>query len=268
MAPSPRAGEYGGVASSEEDPSAMRAAGQRISAEVAKLKQSILAGTVELSTLGMIGSAAMLIVSGLAIVSNLMSLSPVSALLMVYCFAGSLALMSLEFAASPPSWLPASIAKRVRTWNAMLHFECHILTVMTGRALVYLFFGSIMLADAGSALGAGVGAFLAFVGLAMLYVSRSAVSKLKELLPQAAEPELRQAFARHDTAGTGLLGKDEFAALCAALGTTLAPRELECAIALLDADGSGSIDVDEFVAWYRGANWQRNLYVRDGAAAV
>lgn len=150
---------------------------RRVSAQAAALKQSILEGSVELSTLGMIGSAAMLIVSSLAIVSNLMTLSPVSALLMVYCVCGALALLSLEFAANPPTFLPASMSKRVKVWKKQLHFECHILTVMTGRALVYLFFGSIMLADAGSVVGAAVGAFLAFVGLAMLYVSRCAAAR-------------------------------------------------------------------------------------------
>ena len=90
---------------------------------------------------------------------------------------------------------------------------------------------------------------------------RSAVSKLRELLPAAAEPQLRQAFARHAT-DAGTLGPTEFASLCSELGTALAPRELECAVALLDSDGTGDIDVDEFVAWYGGTNWQRHLYQR------
>ena len=111
----------------------------------------------------------------------------------------------------------------------MLHFECHILTVATGRALCYLFFGSLLLADAGSALGTCVGGYLAFVGLAMLYVSRSAVAKLRALMPRAAEASLRDAFARHDSDSDGKLSKAEFAELCEGLGEDLTPRERECA---------------------------------------
>ena len=69
---------------------------------------------------------------------------------MVYCVAGGVALLVLEFSASPPSFLPGFVLHRLRKLRQMLHFECHILTVATGRALCYLFFGSLLLADAGS----------------------------------------------------------------------------------------------------------------------
>ena len=122
---------------------------------------------------------------------------------MVYCVAGGIALLVLEFSASPPSFLPGFILHRLRKLRQMLHFECHILTVATGRALCYLFFGSLLLADAGSALGTCVGGYLAFVGLAMLYVSRSAVAKLRALMPRAARPRCADAFARHDSDSDG-----------------------------------------------------------------
>ena len=87
------------------------------------------------------------------------------------------------------------------------------------RALLPVF-GSLLLADAGSALGTCVGGYLAFVGLAMLYVSRSAVAKLRALMPRAAEASLRDAFARHDSDSDGKLSKSEFAGSARASAAT------------------------------------------------
>ena len=254
-------GEYGGVSTSEETAqSTFSSTRARLQAHAAKLKKSILEGTVELATLGTIGAVLMVFVSATAILGNLTKLAPASALLMVYCVAGGVALLVLEFSASPPSFLPGFILHRLRKLRQMLHFECHILTVATGRALCYLFFGSLLLADAGSALGTCVGGYLAFVGLAMLYVSRSAVAKLRALMPRAAEASLRDAFARHDSDSDGKLSKAEFGELCEGLGGDLTPRERECALSLLDVDGSGTIELDEFLAWYTGRNWQMALH--------
>ena len=253
-------GEYGGVSTSDETlQSTFSSTRARLQAHAAKLKKSILEGTVELATLGTIGAVLMVFVSATAILGNITRIKPASALLMVYCVAGGIALLVLEFSASPPSFLGGFVLHRLRKLRQMLHFECHILTVATGRALCYLFFGSLLLADAGSALGTCVGGYLAFVGLAMLYVSRSAVAKLRALMPRAAEASLRDAFARHDSDSDGKLSKSEFAELCEGLGGDLTPRERECALSLLDVDGSGTIELDEFLAWYTGRNWQMAL---------
>lgn len=255
------AGEYGGVANSEETTqSTLALTRARLQEHAKKLKKSILEGTVALATLGTIGAVLMVFVSASAILGNVTRLAPASALLMVYCVGGGVALLVLEFSAAPPAFLPGFALHRLRSFRQVLHFECHILTVATGRALCYLFFGSMLLADAGSALGTCIGAYLAFVGLAMLYVSRSAVAKLRALMPRAAEASLRDTFSRHDADDDGRLSAAEFAELCEGLGGDLTPRERECAAALLDVDGSGTIELDEFLAWYTGRNWQHALH--------
>ena len=65
-------------------------------------------------------------------------------------------------------------------------------------------------------------------------------------------------YKRQDS--DGKLSKSEFAELCEGLGGDLTPRERECALSLLDVDGSGTIELDEFLAWYTGRNWQMALH--------
>ena len=52
----------------------------------------------------------------------------------------------------------------------------------------------------------------------------------------------------------------EFEGCASDCGAQLTPRELESALLILDTDGSGLIDRDEFLAWWKGDNWQRNMY--------
>ena len=260
MAPAPAAGAYGGIATSERVSGLARGVTAQVSAQAQELKRSVINGSVELSTLGSIGAVLTVVVSVTNFLGNFVKLSPARALLMVYCFAGALALLVLEGIHTPPPFVPESVVVRLRCWKHRLRSEAHILTTLTGRALLYVFVGSLLLADSGSWLGALAGFYMLFVGSAMLYVSRSAVVKLRDLLPGASERELLAKFEAHDADHDGKLASAELAALCADCGAQLTPRELESALLILDTDGSGLIDRDEFLAWWKGDNWQRNMY--------
>lgn len=179
---------------------------------------------------------------------------------MVYCFGGAFVLLALEGIHNPPFFVPERALVALRVWKLRLRTEAHILTTLTGRACMYVLFGSILLADSGSWLGAGVGFYLMFVGFTMLYVSRSAIAKLKDVMPGACEADLIAKFDAHDQDRDGRIGSADLGALCRDLGTELTPREAESALLLLDTDGSGTIEQQEFLAWWAGTNWQRNLY--------
>lgn len=57
-------------------------------------------------------------------------------------------------------------------------------------------------------------------------------------------------FDRFDSNGDGQLNAKELALLCADLGHDLTDKQLRLAVKSLDADGSGSIDFDEFMKWF------------------
>ena len=251
-------GEYGGV--STVDTSAVAASiGAQVSQQAQELKRSVVNGSVELSTLGSIGAVLSVVVSCLNVLGNIVKLSPTRAVLMVYCFGGGLALLALEGMHNAPPFAPPSALAFLRRWKLKLRTEAHVLTTLTGRSLGYVFVGSLLLADGGSWLGALVGFYCVFVGGAMLYVARSAVAKLRDLLPGASEEELLAQFDAHDADRDGKLAGSELGALCAACGAALAPREVESALRILDTDGSGLVDREEFVAWFKGDNWQRHV---------
>ena len=251
-------GEYGGV--STVDTSAVAASiGAQVSQQAQELKRSVVNGSVELSTLGSIGAVLSVVVSCLNVLGNIVKLSPTRAVLMVYCFCGGLALLALEGMHNAPPFAPPSALAFLRRWKLKLRTEAHVLTTLTGRSLGYVFVGSLLLADGGSWLGALVGFYCAFVGGAMLYVARSAVAKLRDLLPGASEEELLAQFDAPDADRDGRLAGSALGALCAACGAALAPREVESALRILDTDGSGLVDREEFVAWFKGDNWQRHV---------
>eukprot|EP01087_Luapelamoeba_hula_P009542 TRINITY_DN2469_c0_g1_i1.p1 TRINITY_DN2469_c0_g1~~TRINITY_DN2469_c0_g1_i1.p1 ORF type:complete len:209 (+),score=43.80 TRINITY_DN2469_c0_g1_i1:44-670(+) len=60
----------------------------------------------------------------------------------------------------------------------------------------------------------------------------------------------RRVFDKYDADGSGAIDKKEFVDMCYDLGYYLSRTELEIAIKLVDRDGSGTIDFDEFYKWW------------------
>lgn len=64
--------------------------------------------------------------------------------------------------------------------------------------------------------------------------------------------KLRRLFTATDTDGGGTLSQTELGSLCADMGVELSALELQEAMFVMDADGSGEVDFDEFAAWFTG----------------
>ncbi len=64
------------------------------------------------------------------------------------------------------------------------------------------------------------------------------------------EEELQKLFGQIDEDGSGLLDRDEVAALSEQLGAPLTKVKLDAAMADMDEDGSGEVDFDEFKIWW------------------
>jgi Ca2+-binding EF-hand superfamily protein/CBS-domain-containing membrane protein len=65
------------------------------------------------------------------------------------------------------------------------------------------------------------------------------------------EGELRYAFAVLDEDGGGTISSEELKSSCEKLGEKLSPDQVAAMLALVDSDGSGDIDYDEFVSMAR-----------------
>ena len=66
---------------------------------------------------------------------------------------------------------------------------------------------------------------------------------------RAGAAGLAQLFAHIDVDGSGTLEREEIAAMSKELGNDLTERELDLAMAAMDEDGSGGVDLEEFTAW-------------------
>ncbi|TYZ68318.1 hypothetical protein PybrP1_010242, partial [[Pythium] brassicae (nom. inval.)] len=73
----------------------------------------------------------------------------------------------------------------------------------------------------------------------------------------------RAAFARYDEDASGAIDARELRRLVEDLGGALTDRDLSAALRVLDSDGSGTIELDEFVRW-----WTRKATDLDSDGAV
>ena len=69
--------------------------------------------------------------------------------------------------------------------------------------------------------------------------------------PAEAEARARSLFAELDEDGGGTLDAAEISAMAERLGAPLKKKELKEAMGVMDEDGSGEVDIDEFLMWWQ-----------------
>ena len=62
--------------------------------------------------------------------------------------------------------------------------------------------------------------------------------------------EIREIFSHFDKNGDGVIERNEFATLLAALDASVEPEEIQAGLDALDDNRNGLIDFDEFVDWW------------------
>jgi Ca2+-binding EF-hand superfamily protein len=64
------------------------------------------------------------------------------------------------------------------------------------------------------------------------------------------QEELREIFSHFDKNNDGVIESSEFAQLLEALGAEMSESEVATGLRALDEDGSGTIEFEEFAAWW------------------
>ncbi|XP_034840578.1 troponin C, isoallergen Bla g 6.0101-like isoform X2 [Maniola hyperantus] len=88
--------------------------------------------------------------------------------------------------------------------------------------------------------GTGTLEFTQFCSLAARFLT-------EEIDAEAMLAELREAFRLYDREGNGYITTDVLKEIFKELDNTLSAEELEAMITEIDADGSGTVDFDEFL---------------------
>jgi len=63
-------------------------------------------------------------------------------------------------------------------------------------------------------------------------------------------PLSQRIFNKYDKNQVGSIGTNELHALCLEMGVQLSPEQLEMALKVMDTDGNGTIELDEFEKWW------------------
>jgi len=75
---------------------------------------------------------------------------------------------------------------------------------------------------------------------------------------EARVPLSKIVFDKYDKDKTGSISVKEFGHMCMELGTELSPEQLETAVRVMDKDGNGTIEYNEFAPW-----WQKEERMRE-----
>eukprot|EP01052_Picozoa_sp_SAG31_P016736 SAG31_NODE_1120_length_9805_cov_8.220173_6_plen_1010_part_00 len=81
------------------------------------------------------------------------------------------------------------------------------------------------------------------------------LQEIKKLVGIPSVPEsklqiMRDVFLKHDADGYGVVGNEDFRFAATELGLNLTPNGMKKALAVLDADGSGTVEFQQFLGWY------------------
>ena len=140
-------------------------------------------------------------------------------------------------------------------WKRIIRTQAKFLTLLNGRGAFYVFLGTLLMAQWPTAGPFLLGIYMAAVGTVMFvygYHAKAKLDSVRSLL--SSEDVVTSAFEKADAEGDGSLTAAELGELCASLGSTLEPQEIEAALLALDKDGNGGISFEEFVRWWKGSS--------------
>jgi len=80
--------------------------------------------------------------------------------------------------------------------------------------------------------------------------SRVSPTVMAEMVRPHNGPLSQRIFNKYDKDQDGSIGTSDLHALCLEMGTELSPEQLEMALKVMDTDGNGTIELDEFEKWW------------------
>ena len=144
----------------------------------------------------------------------------------------------------------------------VVHVENYfqLMSYVSGRGYYLIFLGVLAcsLITKGAwqnSLDLAVGALCIAVGTITVVQGTLSANKSNNLRASLdSEANVRAKFSESDVNGDGSLDGEELGGLCQRLGSHMDVQQLECALRSLDENHDGTVDVEEFVKWWRAGD--------------
>eukprot|EP00466_Bigelowiella_natans_P018177 jgi/Bigna1/89222/estExt_fgenesh1_pg.C_450141 len=218
----------------------------RIKAEGSKVAEMITKGPMSLTAMCLLGGL-LTTLSGFFGMLNI--LSPLDILPSVYNFVFGLLMIFLEV--HHKIGYLGFLYRKIEYWM-------RILTTLTGRSLFYFYVGSLFLSR-WTFFGILLGMYMCTCGVFSLAVGHATAKKLEESQTELTDMEsgekvefIKKKFNEYDHDGSGVIDAVEMPSLLKGLGIELNEPEIESALLILDTNGTGKIEYDEFKSWLMG----------------
>lgn len=190
--------------------------------------------------LGMFGGLAMVGVGGLTFMGDFFLFNYFGAILDVYIILFGILTVCLEY---KEAILP-------KTWIEQIKIEARFVYKPYGRAVLYIFFGVLLISQS-KFLYTCIGLYLLAIGGLVMYYAGQAAAALEKFKDQKLSSwTLKGLYEKADRNKNGLSPKELAEVVCKYPGCTLGVNEMESAIALLDKNGDGKVSYEEFSKWY------------------
>ena len=208
------------------------------------VKAFVLNGHWSTQVLGFLAGVGMAVAGLYSALDDFLNLDLLQAVFDVFVLGFGALMAALEY---KDGILPANLVKELKE-------EFLFIYKPYGRAILYIFFGTLLFSELWSQesfVYGLVGLYTLVVGFMVFYFAQQAEASLKKLkAARLDKTKVKTLFNKADKKGTGFLNTESFAVLCKALGAELNHNELESALLELDGNHDGKISWDEFWKWY------------------
>jgi hypothetical protein len=206
-----------------------------------EFQQNLNEGSWSLRMLALLGALAMIVVSILGVVNDILGLNTVSAIFGIYSLLFGVLIIVLEYGKQ---------LFCVARLESGLYKNAQFLKYVWGRGYLIFFAGTLELAQ-NDVINIVVGVYGCVVGILFVVVGRSAAKKLAQARRSKYSPdEIHKMFDIADNDSIGSLNADQFANLTRQLGMDLTRREVESSFEQLGEDKKGRVNYENVLLWW------------------